>query len=212
VRQPNLFGGEPPGGRARVVLERDGVVTYDSRFLDEQSAADAFAALTAEIAWSQDSMVMYGRRVAFPRLTAWYGDPGAAYTYSGVRNEPRAWTPLLTGLRDRVAAAVGARFNSVLLNRYRGGADGMGWHADDERELGPEPVIASLSLGAVRTFELRHRTDRERIALPLASGSLLVMSGATQRHWLHRVPKDARAAGARINLTFRLVDAGPQPR
>lgn len=194
------------------MLERNGVVTYDLHFLDEQCAADAFAALTAEIVWSQDSMVMYGRRVAFPRLTAWYGDPGAAYTYSGVRNEPRTWTPLLIALRDRVAAAAGARFNSVLLNRYRDGADGMGWHADDERELGPAPVIASLSVGAVRTFELRHRADRERIALPLASGSLLVMSGATQRHWLHRVPKDARSAGARINLTFRLVDAAAQPR
>jgi alkylated DNA repair dioxygenase AlkB len=155
-------------------------------------------------------MVMFGRRVAFPRLTAWYGDPGAAYTYSGVRNEPLPWTPLLRELRDRAAAAAGARFNSVLLNRYRDGRDGMGWHADDERELGR--VIASLSVGAVRTFELRHRGDRERIALPLASGSLIVMAGDTQRHWTHRVPKDARAAGERINLTFRWVDAPTEPR
>jgi len=153
-------------------------------------------------------MVMFGRRVAFPRLTAWYGDPGAAYTYSGVRNEPLPWTPLLGELRDLVAAAAGAPFNSVLLNRYRDGSDSMGWHADDERELAP--VIASLSVGAVRTFELRHRGDRERIALPLASGSLIVMAGDTQRHWQHRVPKDVRAPGERINLTFRLVDAAAQ--
>ncbi len=212
MEQANLFAGVPPSGAPRVVLDRDGRVTYDPSFLEPSFAEHAFAALTTEIAWAQDAMVLYGRRVAFPRLTAWYGDPGAAYTYSGIRNEPRAWTPLLRALRDRVAATSGARFNSVLLNRYRGGDDGMGWHSDDERELGAEPVIASLSVGAVRTFELRHRGDRERIALPLASGSLLVMSGATQRHWLHRVAKDRRATGARINLTFRLVDVTAEPR
>jgi alkylated DNA repair dioxygenase AlkB len=166
--------------------------------------------LTGEIAWAQESMMMFGHRVAFPRLTAWYGDPGAAYTYSGVRNEPQPWTPLLRELRDRAAAVAGARFNSVLLNRYRDGRDGMGWHADDERELAP--VIASLSVGAVRTFELRHRADRERIALPLGSGSLIVMAGDTQRHWMHRVPKNPHAQGERINLTFRWVDVAAEPR
>ncbi len=210
--QANLFAAGPAPGEPRIVLDRDGVVTYDPSFLDAGYAERAFAALRDEIAWAQESMPMFGRRIPFPRLTAWYGDPGASYTYSGLENVALAWTPLLRALRDRVATATGARYNSVLLNRYRGGSDGMGWHADDEPELGSEPVIASLNLGAARTFELRHRTDRERVALPVEPGSLLVMAGVTQRHWVHRVPKDARAAGERINLTFRLVDVPGEPR
>ncbi len=148
---------------------------------------------------------MFGRRIAIPRLTAWHGDPGAVYTYSGLRNEPRPWTPALAELRARLADRLGVRFTSVLLNWYRSGADGMSWHADDEPELGSEPTIASLSLGATRRFELKHRADGERIAVPLDHGSLLVMTGETQHCWLHRVPKQPRIAGGRINLTFRVV-------
>ena len=164
------------------------------------------ARLVDETPWRSESVVLWGKRHAQPRLVQWYGDPGAAYTYSGTRYEPLEWTPLLLGLRERVEAACDARFNSVLLNHYRDGRDSMGMHSDDERELGPEPVIASLSFGATRAFVLRHRRDRaRRHRLDLESGSLLVMRGPTQHFWQHGVPKQSRACGARVNLTFRAI-------
>ena len=189
----------------RVVLARDGLVTYEPDFLHVDEADALLAFLREEIPWSQDAMTLFGRRVAFPRLTAWYGDPDAVYTYSGLRNEPRPWTPLLQSLRERLVARTGVPFNSVLLNFYRDGADAMGWHADDERELGVQPTIASLSVGGERPFQLRHRRDGETIALPLAHGSLLVMSGQTQHAWVHRLPKQRRVHAPRINLTYRRV-------
>lgn len=189
----------------RVVLARDGLVTYEQDFLSADEADGILACLRAEIPWSQDAMTIFGRKVAFPRLTAWYGDPDAVYTYSGLRNEPNPWTPLLAALRERLVARTGIAFNSVLLNFYRDGADAMGWHADDERELGPQPTIASLSVGGERPFQLRHRRDGETVALLLAHGSLLVMSGATQHAWVHRVPRQRRVHAPRINLTYRRV-------
>jgi alkylated DNA repair dioxygenase AlkB len=186
-------------------------VAYEPGFLAAADADRAFAALRDEAAWRQESIAMFGRRVSLPRLTAWHGDPGAVYTYSGLRNEPRPWTPALAELRERLAERLGIRFDSVLLNWYRGGADAMGWHADDEPELGRDPTIASLSLGTTRTFELEHRGDRERVALALEHGSLLVMAGATQHHWRHRVPKQPRLTGDRINLTFRVIVAPNRP-
>ncbi len=193
------------GAGPRTVVARDGTVTYEPHFLDPASADRAYAVLAEEADWRQESIALFGRRVPLPRLTAWHGDPGAIYTYSGLLNEPAAWTPQLAELRERLADRLGVRFNSVLLNWYRGGGDAMGWHADDEPELGREPAIASLSLGATRRFELEHRGDRERIAVELEPGSLLVMAGATQHRWRHRVPKQPRIAGGRINLTFRVV-------
>ncbi len=162
--------------------------------------------LTREIAWKQESIRLFGRERAMPRLTAWYGDPDATYTYSGLRNEPAPWTADLLDLRCRVEDAAGARFNGVLLNCYRSGSDSMGWHADDEGELGPQPTIAAVSLGAVRRFRLRHRTDPSRtVEQALEPGSLLVMSGRSQECWLHAVPKQSSVREPRINLTFRLV-------
>jgi alkylated DNA repair dioxygenase AlkB len=190
---------------SRVVLSRDGTVTYEPGFLAAADADRAYAALADQAAWKQESIAMFGRRVPLPRLTAWHGDPEAVYRYSGLLNVPAPWTPQLAELRERLADRLGVRFNSVLLNWYRGGNDAMGWHADDEPELGREPAIASLSLGATRTFELEHRTDRERVAVPLEHGSLLVMTGQTQHRWRHRVPKQRRVEGGRINLTFRTV-------
>lgn len=148
-----------------------------------------------------------GRQVLQPRLTAWYGD--AAYTYSGVTLEPLPWTPLLAMLRDRLIADVGERFNSVLCNLYRTGADSMGLHADDERELGPNPVIASVSVGATRRLVLRHKRRKAApVILDLTSGSLLVMGPATQTFWRHAVPKDPRVVAPRVNLTFRRIVPG----
>lgn len=163
------------------------------------------ARLIEETPWQSETIVMWGKEMLSPRLVAWYGDPGTSYFYSGIDHRPAPWSPLLAELRSRVEAASGARFNSVLLNYYRGERDSVAMHADDEKELGPEPVIASLSLGETRTFVMRHKTDRSQKTrkLVLESGSLLVMRGATQRCWLHGVPKEKNPCGPRVNLTFR---------
>lgn len=169
-------------------------------------AWELFRALRQRIEWRQEEVVIFGQRRLVPRLVAWHGEPGASYTYSGTPHRPLPWTPELEEVRRRVQALSGSNFNAVLLNLYRDGRDGMGWHADDEPELGPEPLIASVSLGAVRRFCLRHRRRKGlRADLSLTHGSLFLMSGATQRHWVHAVPKTAVPTGERINLTFRRV-------
>jgi alkylated DNA repair dioxygenase AlkB len=159
--------------------------------------------LVDETAWRQDTVVVYGKRHLQPRLTAWQGD--AAYTYSGLRLDPLPFTPLLSTIRAAVEQATQRRFNSVLLNYYRDGRDSMGMHADNEPELGPEPAIASLSVGATRRFVLRHRRSGATIRLDLGDGSLLLMAGAMQQHWLHGINKQTRHAGPRVNLTFRYI-------
>lgn len=159
--------------------------------------------LVAETAWRAETVTVFGRRHLQPRLTAWHGDK--AYRYSGLTLMPQPWTALLSRVRAAVEQASGTRFNSVLLNYYRNERDSMGMHADDEPELGLQPVIASLSLGAVRTFTLRHRRTRQVLRLPLASGSLLVMAGDLQANWLHGLAKSSRPLGPRLNLTFRNI-------
>lgn len=176
-------------------------------FLGAVDADAALAVLRSEIPWEQHRIRLYGREHASPRLSCWIGDAGAHYTYSRTRFEPRPWTPALDALKVKVQAACGARFNSVLANLYRDGADGMGWHADDEPELGREPVIASLSLGAPRAFAFRDRAARrQRIRLELPHGSLLLMAGQTQALYQHALPKSDRPLSARLNLTFRWVE------
>lgn len=184
-----------------------GEALLDAAFLPPADADRLFSALRREIVWETERIKLFGREVQVPRLIAWHGDPEASYVYSGVKHEPRPWTPALRELEPRVEAAAEAAFNSVLLNLYRGGEDSMSWHADDEAALGPEPVIASVSLGAPRTFKLKRRDGSARLSLELAHGSLLIMRGRTQRLWLHSVPKTARPVGERINLTFRWVEA-----
>nr|WP_262905429.1 alpha-ketoglutarate-dependent dioxygenase AlkB [Hymenobacter nitidus] len=174
------------------------------------AAADAlFAELEQTIAWRHESIKLFGKLVPQPRLTAWHGDPSARYSYSGLSWEPQPWTPALQALRTLVEEATQTGFNSVLLNLYRAGHDSMGWHADNEPELGPEPVIASVSLGATRRFRLKPRdplaTPHAPVSLELASGSLLLMRGPTQQHWLHAVPKTTQPVGPRLNLTFRRI-------
>ncbi|MBF9223748.1 alpha-ketoglutarate-dependent dioxygenase AlkB family protein [Hymenobacter ruricola] len=184
---------------------------FDPAFLPAAEAAALLAQLTAEVAWEQRTIRLFGQESPQPRLTAWYGDADARYTYSGLAWEPRPWTPALLALRQRLEAATASRFNSVLLNLYRDGRDGMGWHADDEPELGPAPAIASLSLGATRRFRLRPRAGlvHPPLSLDLGSGSLLLMRGPTQRHWQHALPKTTRPLGPRLNLTFRWVAGSP---
>jgi alkylated DNA repair dioxygenase AlkB len=173
---------------------------------DASEAGELFDELRRQIEWRQEEILMFGRRVPVPRRVAWHGDPGASYTYSGTEHHPLPWTPALARVRERVTGLTHVDFNAVLLNLYRDGRDGMGWHADDEPELGRNPVIASVSLGATRRFCLRHRRRKDlRLDVPLTHGSLLLLSGATQHHWVHALPKTAAAVGERINLTFRRV-------
>jgi alkylated DNA repair dioxygenase AlkB len=168
--------------------------------------ADALLArLLSSLPWEIHRIRMFGRQVDSPRLSAWIGDDDAAYRYSGTRFVPHPWPSALRLLRDRVATACDASFNSVLANLYRDGADRMGWHSDDEPELGPAPVIASISLGAPRTLRFRARDGGPVVAMDLPHGSLLRMAGATQRLYKHELPPRKRVAAPRINLTFRQV-------
>lgn len=175
-------------------------VTHTPGWLDLAEADALFATLTSAIPWEQQAIRMYGREVATPRLTCWFGD--AAYSYSGTKNAAHAWLPGLEDLRVRLETATGARFNSVLANQYRDGRDSVSWHSDDEPELGHNPTIASLSLGSTRAFQLRHQDSGEVVTLPLGHGDLVVMRGESQSSFRHSVPKRAHA-GARLNLTFR---------
>jgi alkylated DNA repair dioxygenase AlkB len=182
-----------------------GALRWAPGFLQPAEADALLDAVDVEVPWERHAVRLFGRELPAPRLSCWIGDPGAAYVYSRVRFEPRPWTPALAALRVRIAAASGARFNSVLANRYANGGDSMGWHADDEPELGPRPVIASLSLGATRRFVLRPKAGGAKVELPLSHGSLLLMEGDTQANWQHALPKMAGATGVRINLTFRWI-------
>lgn len=179
---------------------------FDPGWLEAAAADRLFAQLRAGIPWEVHRIRLFGREHASPRLSCWIGDPGTSYRYSGSRFEPRPWPAALDPLRERLQAELGVGFNSVLANRYRDGRDCMGWHSDDEAELGAEPVIASVSLGAPRRFVLKHREAPERrLALDLPHGSLLVMQGGTQRLYRHALPRTARPVGERINLTFRRI-------
>jgi alkylated DNA repair dioxygenase AlkB len=159
-------------------------------------------------AWRQETIQLYGRNITVPRLTAWYGDEGTSYIYSGITNVPLPWTPALLEVKRAVEPVSGVVFNSVLLNRYRTGKDSVSWHADDEPEFGEQPVIASVSFGGTRIFQLRHTKRTElKASVELTHGSLLIMRGGTQANWLHQVPKTAKPVEERLNLTFRAIVA-----
>jgi len=165
-----------------------------------------FSGLRDGIPWSVHRIRLFGRDVDSPRLSCWIGDPGTGYTYSGTHFEPNPWPVALRAIRARLAGDLCIDFNSVLANLYRDGRDSMGWHSDDEPELGAQPAIASLSLGATRRFVLKHRSDPSvKCALELPHGSLLLMRGATQANYRHALPRTARPVGPRINLTFRRI-------
>ena len=188
------------------VLEDGGRLELWRSWLGAPEAASLFVLLQRWLPWEQKDIRIKGRTVAQPRLTAWIGDPGVVYTYSGLTHTPHPWPQALFDLRRRLCADTGYDFNSVLANLYRSERDAMGWHADQEKELGKDPVIASVSLGATRRFLLQHRKRKElRLALALEQGSLLLMGGTTQHFWKHAVPREQVATAARINLTFRQV-------
>lgn len=178
-----------------------------ANFYDNATATALFHELHSQTPWAQRHVKIYGQLYPEPRLTAWFGEAGKRYSYSGLTLEPLPWTPTLAQLKARVDAAAGVSFNSVLLNLYREGRDSNGWHQDNEPELGQNPVIASLSLGAVRRFQLRHKFNKElpKVELDLPHGSLLLMAGPTQHYWQHQIPKTAKPVAERINLTFRVI-------
>lgn len=181
---------------------------YDWRTVDwQQLSNEAFEQIGfSHIQWQREQIKMYGKQIPLPRLTAWYGDPGKVYRYSGITSQPQPSNKGLLYIKERIEQATGFHFNSVLLNWYRTGDDHMSWHADDEPELGANPVIASVNFGETRDFVVR-RIDKptQKIIIPLPHGSLLLMAGELQHYWQHSVPKRKKVKGSRFNLTFRAI-------
>lgn len=201
--QSSLFDVEQTGER---ILLKDAQLDYHPNFYTQIAADQLFDQLLQGIAWRQDAITIAGIQRLQPRLSAWYGDANAEYTYSGLRLTPIIWNQELLTIKQAIEAHSGYRFNSVLLNYYRDQHDSMGWHSDDEPELGRQPVIASLSLGGIREFILKHKFDKQlRYKIPLTHGSLLIMSGNTQSYWQHAIAKEKHPCAARINLTFRQI-------
>lgn len=198
-----------------ILAEQTNLAPFDGKLYHLQSvyssteADDHLQTLLARLAWQTEHLVLYGRRIPVPRLMAWYGDPDARYRYSGVDHLPTPWPVELQTLRTDVEATCQHRFNSVLANLYRDGRDSMGCHADNEKELGENPLIASLSFGATRLLRFRHNKNRATLNVELSHGDLLIMAGELQHHWRHELPKTRQTKSARINLTFRQIVAGP---
>ncbi len=186
-------------------LPFDGTATLFKDFLSADFAAQAFNQIKTENDWEQPEITIFGNTVLEPRLSTWHNELGEGYKYSGVMRRAQPFSEILSDIRNRCAEVTNATFNSVLVNFYRNGQDGLGWHSDNEACNGPEPTIASVSLGATRRFDMRHRKTGETIKIQLESGSLLVMAGKSQHCWVHQVAKTKRVNEPRINLTFRCV-------
>ena len=189
-----------------IVKITDGEYIYVPSFFDKSISDYYYHKLFDEIDWKQEEMAIYGKKVKLPRLTAWYGDNDKPYTFSGITLKPNSWTAELLEIKRCIEVKCDAVFNSVLLNLYRDGKDSISWHTDAEKELGINPIIASVNFGATRKFQLRHCSSKEKIELELRHGSLLIMQGELQHYWQHQVPKTNKEVGKRINLTFRLIN------
>jgi alkylated DNA repair dioxygenase AlkB len=187
------------------LLPFDGEVTYTPCLFSHEQSRELLTALLNEIDWQQDEVRMFGKTIITKRKVAWYGDKPYEYIYSNTRKVALAWTDHLQEIKQAVEAETGISFNSCLLNLYHDGTEGMGWHADDEKPLGEEPIIASISLGAPRKFAFKHKSTKQSVSVILENGSLLLMQGKTQTHWLHALPKMASVKGMRVNLTFRKI-------
>ena len=184
----------------------DAAITYYPQFMEAAYASEVFQKLFKETAWQQDDIKIFGKTYKQPRLTALYGDEGKSYSYSNITMYPKPMTALLKEIKAKIEMETQTVFNTVLLNLYRDGNDSNGWHSDNEKELGKNPVIASVSLGAKRSFKLKHRGDKKlNYKIFLNHGSLLLMEGETQHHWLHELPKSKKITDPRINLTFRVI-------
>lgn len=187
------------------LLPKDGVVNYYGTVFSALEAKDIFTKLFAEIAWQHDEAVVFGKHITTKRKAAWYGAKPFSYTYSGITKTALPFTPMLLALKEKCEALTAATYNSCLLNLYHDGSEVMAWHSDAEKELLKEGAIASLSFGAIRKFAFKHKVDKTTVSVALESGSLLVMKGTTQVHWLHRLPPSTLVKTPRINLTFRTI-------
>lgn len=186
---------------------QDAELEYFPNFFDTIKADELFKALQNTIDWQHDEIIVFGKTHKQPRLTALYGNDGKAYTYSSIMMQPKKWDSLLVFIKEKVEAQLQVKFTTVLLNYYRTGTDSIGWHADNEKELGTNPIIASVSFGAKRVFQMQHNTLKEqKLKIELEHGSLLIMKGSTQHFWKHQLPKTTKPIGARINLTFRIIN------
>ncbi len=184
------------------VIITDGTLQYFESYVDLP-----LEELTKGVVWRNDPITMFGKTYPQPRLTAWHGDSGVKYSYSGIKMDPAPWTPVLLKLKEKLETDLNCRFNSVLINYYRDGNDHMSYHSDDERELGVNPLIASLSFGEVRSFQLKHKFKKElkTIAINVTDGSLIVMKDELQHFWQHKIAKTKKLIGPRLNLTFRYI-------
>ena len=212
--QGDLFSGfnsvvdESIESRDKEVLSMpDAEVTFYRNFFNQQESDELFQTFLNEIKWRQDKMNIYGKEVNLPRKTAWYGDNNMSYKFSGIHLDPEPWIPTLLKVKEKVDEIAKVNFNSVLLNLYRDGNDGISWHTDAEPELGKNPVIASISLGGARRFMFRHKHSRDvKAEIELIDGSFLLMAGVTQHFWQHQIPKTSKHVQPRINLTFRVIN------
>nr|WP_317266256.1 alpha-ketoglutarate-dependent dioxygenase AlkB [Arthrospira sp. SH-MAG29] len=190
----------------KVIIDTDGLVILYGNFLTLKESDRLFKELYKSINWRQEEIKIFGKIRPIPRLTAWYADEGKSYTYSGIKHHAQPWNPTLKSIKSQVEDIAEVTFNSVLINLYRDGKDGMSWHSDDEPELGKNPIIASVSLGGTRRFSGKHKIHKNlKFNIDLTSGSLLLMKGETQHFWQHQIPKNSQVVEPRINLTFRMV-------
>lgn len=183
----------------------NGKYLYIPNFYDKIEADVYLDTFIEGIKWKQESMNMYGKQIPFPRLTSWYGDSDKPYSFSGITLQPHSWSKELLEIKKDIEPKSGVQFNSVLLNRYRNGNDSISWHTDAEKELGENPIIASVNFGAERKFQLKHIETNEKIEIILKHGSLLIMMGELQHYWKHQVPKTKKVQAERVNLTFRVI-------
>lgn len=187
------------------ILPKDGEVYYFGRIFSQKEAEQYFDILLQSIEWKHDEILMFGKKIITKRKVAWYGDSGLKYTYSKTTKTALPWTSELLKIKKTIEKKSGETFNSCLLNLYHSGNEGMGWHSDDEKDLKKHAAIASISFGVERKFVFKHKESKETFSLNLENGSLLIMKGSTQRHWLHRLPQTKKIQTARINLTFRTI-------
>jgi alkylated DNA repair dioxygenase AlkB len=194
---------QTPENQVANCLPSDGIVVDHGVIFPKEEAAQFLATLLTTIPWEQDELIIFGRKIITQRKTAWYGDLPYAYTYSHATKVALPWTPALCLIKEKVELISGQSYNSCLLNLYHDGNEGMGWHSDDEDTIARDSAIASVSLGAARRFDFRHKKNGEKVQVMLENGSLLVMKAETQRFWQHSLPKSKRISAPRVNLTFR---------
>jgi len=205
-QQPDIKNTENRSPQGKTVVSIDGEVIFYQSFFSIDESDKLFEELYTGTEWKQETIKIFGKSTPLPRLTAWYGDEGKAYTYSGIEQHPTPWTHILSDIKARIEKIAEVEFNSVLLNLYRSGKDGVAWHSDDEPELGQNPIIGSVSFGSTRRFSFKHKQIKERkVEIELPHGSFLLMRGETQHYWRHQIAKTTKEVSPRINLTFRII-------